>query len=159
MNVLFVCTGNSCRSIMAEALFNHLARRGWEAASAGSQPTGQVHPRALALLAREGIPVDGLHSKSWDRLETRPDIVITLCSSAAGETCPLYLGPVIRAHWGLEDPARAQGGDEIIEAAFQQAYDLLGARIEAFLTLPLAEVAHDPARLKQALDGIGQLSP
>ena len=158
MNVLFVCTGNSCRSIMAEALFNHLAGHGWKAASGGSQPTGRVHPRALALLAREGIPVDGLHSKSWDRLEETPDILITLCASATGEACPLYLGPAIRAHWGLEDPARVQGDEDVMEDAFRQAYRLIRARVEAFLALPLAELEHDTARLGQALEQIGRLS-
>ena len=109
MNVLFRCTGNSCRSILGEAIFNHLAPAGWKAMSAGSRATGQVHPRVLALLAREGIPTQGLHSKSWDNLLTTPDIVITVCSSAAGETCPIYLGHVLRTHWDVEDPARATG--------------------------------------------------
>ena len=98
MNVLFLCTGNSCRSILGEATFNHLAPVGWHAISAGSQPAGFVHPRSLALLARQGITTDGLHSKSWDSLPATPDIVITVCSSAAGETCPAYLGPVLRTH-------------------------------------------------------------
>src|SRR5690606_18311709 len=92
MNLLFLCTGNSCRSILAEAIFNHLAPAGWQAMSAGSQPTGQVHPRALALLQQEGIATDGLNSKSWSNLPLTPDVVITVCSSAAGETCPAYLG-------------------------------------------------------------------
>ena len=109
MNVLFLCTGNSCRSILGEATFNHLAPPGWRAMSAGSRPTGQVHPRSLALLQREGIPTEGYHSKSWDNLPATPDIVITVCSSAAGETCPAYLGPVLRTHWGVDDPAHATG--------------------------------------------------
>ncbi len=95
-NILFLCTGNSCRSILAEATFNHLAPAGWKAMSAGSKPTGQVHPRSLALLAREGISTEGCHSKSWDNLplppDMTPDVVITVCSNAAGETCPAYLG-------------------------------------------------------------------
>jgi arsenate reductase len=105
MNVLFLCTGNSCRSILAEATFNALAPRGMRAISAGSQPAGYVHPRSLALLAREGISAEGAHSKSWDALPVTPDVVITVCASAAGETCPAYLGPVVRAHWGVADPA------------------------------------------------------
>src|SRR5512134_118822 len=103
MNVLFLCTGNSCRSILGEATFNHLAPAGWRAMSAGSRPTGKVHPRTLALLDREGIPIEGCHSKSWDDLADTPDMVITVCSSAAGETCPSYLGAALRTHWGVED--------------------------------------------------------
>ena len=159
MNVLFLCTGNSCRSILGEATFNHLAPPGWKAMSAGSRPTGQVHPRSLALLAREGISTEGYHSKSWDNLPLTPDIVITVCASAAGETCPAYLGPVLRAHWGVEDPAHATGTDEEIDAIFMQAYRILRARIEAFFALPLAELQNDRARLKAELDRIGTLMP
>lgn len=159
MNVLFLCTGNSCRSILAEAAFNHLAPAGWEAMSAGSHPTGQVHPRSLALLAREGISVDGYVSKSWDNLPHTPDVVVTVCASAAGETCPAYLGQVIRTHWGVEDPAHATGTDEEIDAAFDTAYRILRTRIEAFLALPLADLKSDPVRLKTELDRIGSLFP
>ncbi|AXT45814.1 MULTISPECIES: arsenate reductase ArsC [Chromobacterium] len=159
MNVLFLCTGNACRSILGEAVFNHLAPEGWRAMSAGSQPTGQVHPRSLALLSREGIAAEGCHSKSWDHLPATPDIVITVCASAAGETCPAYLGPVLRTHWGVEDPAHATGSDAEIDAAFMSAYRILRARIEAFLALPLAELQQDRARLKAELDRIGSLLP
>ncbi|OQS41903.1 arsenate reductase ArsC [Chromobacterium haemolyticum] len=159
MNVLFLCTGNACRSILGEAVFNHLAPEGWRAMSAGSQPTGQVHPRSLALLSREGIAAEGCHSKSWDHLPATPDIVITVCASAAGETCPTYLGPVLRTHWGVEDPAHATGSDAEIDAAFMSAYRILRARIEAFLALPLAELQQDRARLKAELDRIGSLLP
>lgn len=158
MNLLFLCMGNSCRSILAEAIFNHLAPTGWKAMSAGSQPTGQVHPRSLALLEREGISIDGLHSKSWDDLPITPDVVITLCSEAAGETCPAYLGPVLRAHWGVDDPAHATGTEAEIEAAFTTAYRILRRRIEAFFALPLAQLAHDRTRLKAELDRIGAFS-
>jgi arsenate reductase len=157
-NVLFLCTGNSCRSILAEATFNHLAPPGWRAVSAGSKPTGKVHPRSLALLAREGISTEGYHSKSWDELPEVPDIVVTVCASAAGETCPVYLGPVLRTHWGVDDPAHATGTDAQIDAAFMRAYGTLRARIEAFLSLPLAEVRLDRARLKAELDRIGELA-
>ena len=159
MNVLFLCTGNSCRSILGEATFNHLAPAGWKAMSAGSQPTGQVHPRSLALLAKEGIATEGYSSKSWDNLPATPDIVITVCASAAGETCPAYLGPVLRTHWGVEDPAHATGSDDEINAAFMQAYRILRARIEAFLALPLETLVQDKAALKAALDKIGSLLP
>ena len=157
MNVLFLCTGNSCRSILAEAVFNHLAPAGWKAMSAGSKPTGQVHPRSLALLAREGIATSGYHSKTWDHLPLTPDVVITVCSNAAGETCPAYLGPVLRSHWGVDDPAHATGTDEELDAAFMAAYRVLRTRIEALFALPLSELTNDPARLKQELDRIGEL--
>jgi arsenate reductase len=159
MNILFLCTGNSCRSILGEAVFNHLAPAGWHAMSAGSKPTGKVHPRSLALLAREGISTEGYYSKSWDSLPAAPDIVITVCGSAAGETCPAYLGPVLRTHWGVEDPAHATGTDEEIDAAFTKAYRTLRARIEAFLELPLKELQHDRTRLKAEMDRIGTLLP
>lgn len=159
MNILFLCTGNSCRSILGEATFNHLAPQGWKALSAGSHPTGQVHPRSLALLAREGISTEGYYSKSWDNLPVTPDIVITVCASAAGETCPAYLGRVLRIHWGVEDPAHVTGADEEINAAFMQAYQVLRTRIEAFLTLPLTELQNDRARFKSELDRIGALLP
>ncbi|MBF6615950.1 arsenate reductase ArsC [Pollutimonas thiosulfatoxidans] len=157
MNILFLCTGNSCRSILAEATFNHVAPAGWTAMSAGSHPTGQVHPRSLALLAREGISTTGYSSKSWDNLPLTPDMVVTVCASAAGETCPAYLGPVIRTHWGVEDPAHATGTDEEIDAAFEHAYRILRARIKAFLALPLTELKGNPTRLKAELDRIGSL--
>jgi arsenate reductase len=157
MNVLFLCTGNSARSIIAEGVFNHLAPNGWRAMSAGSHPTGRVHPRTLTLLASEGIPVEGLHSKSWDNLPVTPDIVITVCASAAGETCPAYLGPVLRSHWGVDDPAHATGTDAEIEAAFEKAYQTLRERIGAFLALPLADLERDRTRFKAELDRIGAL--
>ena len=156
MNVLFLCTGNSCRSILGEATFNHLAPEGWHAMSAGSKPTGKVHPRSLALLEREGIAIDGYHSKSWDALPVTPDIVITVCSSAAGETCPAYLGPVLRTHWGVDDPAHATGTVAEIDAAFNTAYRTLRRRIEAFVALPLHDLQQDRARLKLELDRIGE---
>ena len=158
MNVLILCTGNSCRSILAEATFNHLAPPGWRAVSAGSKPAGYVHPRSLALLRREGIATDGYASKSWDSLPFTPDIVITVCVSAAGEACPAYLGAVLRAHWGVDDPAHATGTEEEIDAAFMLAYRILRKRIEAFLALPLDELGADPARLKAELDRIGALA-
>lgn len=156
MNVLFLCTGNSCRSILGEATFNHLAPEGWHAMSAGSKPTGKVHPRSLALLQREGIAIDACHSKSWDALPVTPDIVITVCSSAAGETCPAYLGPVLRTHWGVDDPAHATGTDVQIDAAFMAAYRTLRRRIEAFVALPLHDLQQDRPRLKLELDRIGE---
>ncbi len=157
MNVLFLCTGNSCRSILGEATFNHLAPAGWHAMSAGSNPAGYVHPRSLVLLAREGISTEGYHSKSWDNLPATPDIVITVCGSAAGETCPAYLGNVLRTHWGVEDPAHVTGSDEVIDAAFVKAYSILRARIEAFFALPLEKLQHDKAALKVEMDKIATI--
>jgi len=159
MNILFLCTGNSCRSILAEATFNHLAPEGWHATSAGSHPSGYVHPRSLALLAREGIATEGCRSKSWDNLPSTPDIVVTVCANAAGETCPAYLGPVLRTHWGVEDPVHATGTDAEIDAAFMTAYRILRTRIEAFLALPLGGLQHYPEKLKAELDRIGTLMP
>lgn len=125
--------------------------------SAGSQPTGQVHPRSLALLAHEGISTEGFCSKSWNDLPSVPDLIVSVCASAAGEACPVYLGPVLRTHWGVEDPAHATGTDEEIDAAFVVAYRVLRARIEAFLALPLDVIQGDPTTFKAALDRIGQL--
>ncbi|NOT69562.1 MAG: arsenate reductase ArsC [Methylophilaceae bacterium] len=157
MNILFLCTGNSCRSILGEATFNHLAPAGWRAMSAGSQPAGYVHPRSLALLAAQGIATEGYHSKSWADLPAVPDIVIGVCGNAAGETCPAYLGAVLRTHWGVADPARVTGTDEEIEVAFMQAYRILRARIEAFFALPLHQLQHDKSALKVEMDKIASL--
>lgn len=159
MTVLFLCTGNSCRSILSEAVFNHLAPAGLAAISAGSQPVGQPHPRAIALLRSKDIPTGGLSSKSWHDLPVTPDIVITVCGSAAGETCPAYLGPVMRAHWGLEDPSHVIGTEDAIAAAFARTYAIIVARTEAFLALPLARLRESPAALKAELDRIGTLLP
>jgi len=157
MNILFLCTGNSCRSILGEATFNHLAPAGWKAMSAGSKPAGYVHPRSLELLKREGISTEGYFSKSWENLPATPDIVISVCGNAANETCPAYLGPVLRSHWGVEDPAHATGTDEEIDAAFMKAYRILRARIETFLALPLETLIHNKAALKVAMDKIATI--
>ncbi|OAI09253.1 arsenate reductase ArsC [Methylomonas methanica] len=159
MNVLFLCTGNSCRSVLGEATFNHLAPAGWHGMSAGSKPTGKIHPRSLALLAREGISTEGYYSKSWNDLPVTPDIVLSVCGNAANETCPAYLGPVMRSHWGVEDPAHVEGTDEEIDAAFMVAYRILRHRIEQFFALPLDELKNNPERLKAELDRIGTLVP
>lgn len=156
-NVLFLCTGNSCRSILSEATFNHLAPVGFKAISAGSQPAGQLHPRAVALLQSKGIATEGYYSKSWDDLPETPDIVVTVCASAAGEACPAYLGPVLRTHWGVDDPGHVVGSEEEILAAFEQTYRIIRARIDAFLALPLAELVNDKPGLKAELDKIGTI--
>lgn len=163
MKLLFLCTGNSCRSILAEAIFNHLAPADMHAMSAGSQPTGEVHPRSIALLKSKGIATEGYFSKSWDNLPQAPDIVITVCGNAAGETCPAYLiensqgGKVMRAHWGADDPAKATGTEAEINASFEQAYQILRKRIEAFLALP-TNIFNNPSELQAQLNRIGMLS-
>jgi arsenate reductase len=159
MNVLFLCTGNSCRSLIGEATFNHLAPKGWHALSAGSKPLGRLNSQAVALLEQEGISTEGYYSKSWNDLPLTPDIVISVCGNAANETCPAYLGPVLRSHWGVEDPAHVTGTDAEINAAFMTAYRILRHRIEQFLALPLAELQNDPIRLKTELDRISTLLP
>lgn len=155
MTVLFLCTGNSCRSILGEATFNHLAPTGWHAMSAGSHPTGIVHPRSLQLLAREGIDSSGYVSKSWDNLPVAPDIVITVCSSAANEVCPVYLSRAVKTHWGVADPAAATGTKDEINAAFESAYRILRTRIEALFALQLDTLAGDTIKLQSELDRIG----
>ncbi len=159
MNVLFLCTGNSCRSVLGEATFNHLAPEGWLALSAGSKPAGYIHPRSLALLEREGISTEGYYSKSWNDLPVTPDIVLSVCGNAANETCPAYLGPVLRSHWGVEDPAHVEGSDAEIDAAFMTTYRILRHRIEQFLALPLNELKNNRDQLKLELDRISTLLP
>jgi arsenate reductase len=161
MNILFLCTGNSCRSILAEAIFNALAPAGMRAMSAGSDPTGKVHPRSIALLTQKGITTEGYYSKSWHDLPVVPDIVITVCGNAAGETCPAYIGKVIRAHWGVDDPAKATGTDAEINVSFESAYATLRKRIEAFLaidfnTIDLSKIENNPVLTNQLIQ-IGEL--
>src|SRR5690606_14322658 len=120
---------------------------------------GYVHPKSLALLEREDIAADGLHSKSWDELPVEPDLVITVCASAAGETCPVYLSSAPRVHWGVADPAKATGTEAEIEAAFESAYRILRARIEALFALPRDLAERDPAAFRAECARIGELMP
>ncbi|MGM0912899.1 MAG: arsenate reductase ArsC [Pseudomonadota bacterium] len=154
MNVLFLCTGNSCRSIYAEALFNHLTETRHRAWSGGSHPAGEVNPLTLIWLEKAGISTRGLTSKSWDDLEVTPDVVITVCDDAAGEACPLFLGKAVKAHWGVPDPSRAEGSETEIEAAFTGTFGALRRRIEAMLALPLDRLSDDA--LRQNLEEIHQ---
>lgn len=139
INVLVLCTGNSCRSILGEVLINELGQGRFRAYSAGSQPAGQVNPGALKKLAAEGHGIDGLASKSWDRFSEAGapeiDVVITVCDSAAGESCPVWYGSPVTAHWGIPDPADAAPEDA--DAAFDLTYRQLYSRIEALVELPL----------------------
>lgn len=153
MNILFLCTGNSCRSIIAEALFRSMAPTGFTAQSAGSKPAGYVHPRALEALAEAGIATQGYESKSWDNLQQKPDVVITLCAGAAGEACPVYFGNVVRSHWGMSDPAGVQGGEAAIKAAFAETLAVLRRRITTLVRQLEANPTVDADALKEILDG------
>lgn len=156
MRVLFMCTANSCRSILSEAMFNHLAPDGFEAVSAGSFPKGQVLPRSLTTLQQAGISTEGLSSKGNDAFESNPpDIVITVCDKAAGEACPVYFGPALKAHWGLEDPSDVQGTDSEVDAAFRCTLARIERRCRAFLALPFEQLSCD--ELKRELDRIGTM--
>jgi arsenate reductase len=158
-NVLFLCTGNSARSILGEALLNHLAGDRFHGYSAGSHPKGAVHPLALQVLVENGIPTDGLRSKPWDEFAAKGapqmDFVFTVCDSAAGEACPLWPGHPMTAHWGIEDPAAATGTELDRRAAFDDAFRYMRNRILAFTSLPLASI--DRMSLAAKLTGIGAM--
>jgi arsenate reductase len=155
LNVLFLCTGNSARSILAEAYLNSTAAGRFRAYSAGSHPAGKVNPFALELLRKKGIPTDGLRSKSWDEFAApgaqQLDLIFTVCDNAAGEACPLWPGQPITAHWGVADPAAVQGSDEEKRRAFAQALTQLSRRIDLMLGLPIDELGRQAlaARLMQ----------
>lgn len=156
MKVLFMCTANSCRSILSEAMFNHLAPEGFAAISSGSFPKGQVLPRSLSTLQAAGISTEGLYSKGNDAFEgSPPDLVITVCDKAAGEACPVYFGPAVKAHWGLEDPSDAQGDEASIQAAFDTTLGTIATRCRAFFALPFGQLS--PAELKAELERIALL--
>jgi len=151
-----MCTANSCRSILSEAMFNHLAPAGFAAVSAGSFPKGQVLPRSLTTLQQAGISITGLSSKGNDAFaDNPPDIVITVCDKAAGEACPLYFGPALKAHWGLEDPSDVVGDEAAMDAAFRATLARIEQRCRAFLALPFDTLGRD--ELKHELDRIGAL--
>jgi protein-tyrosine-phosphatase len=156
--VLFVCTGNSARSVLAEGLMNHLGRGRFKAWSAGSRPVGRVNPFALEILRRSHIPTDGFRSKSWDEFSGPDapllDFVFTVCDSAAGEACPYWPGQPMTAHWGLPDPAAVEGSDDDKLRAFNDTAISLRRRIELLLALPVASL--DKLTLKHRLDEIGQ---
>ncbi len=160
-NILFLCTGNSARSIMAEVLMNHLARGRFRAFSAGSHPAGAVNPFALELLRRKGLPADDLRSKNWDEFAQagapRMDFVITVCDRAAGEVCPVWPGQPMTAHWGFEDPAAAQGPDEAKCKVFEKVFIEIARRIELLLALPLDKL--DRLALERKVREIGRAQP
>ena len=158
-NVLFLCTGNSARSIMAEVLLNHLGRDRFRAFSAGSHPRGDVHPLALETLRRNHLSVDGLRSKSWDEFAKpgAPELhfVFTVCDRAAQEICPMWPGQPMTAHWGIEDPALAEGTMDQQQRAFALAFRALDARIRLFTCLPVESL--DALSLQRQLDSIGRI--
>ncbi len=157
LTVFVICTGNSCRSVMGEALFNHLGQGRIQAFSAGSHPIGRINQGALATLKRHGLPTEGYQSQSWEEFEGQPmDIAITVCDNAAGETCPVYLTKAVRAHWGVSDPGHVEGSEEQKIAAFEQTFRILTLRINKMLALPLETMP--PEQLSAELNAIGQLT-
>jgi arsenate reductase len=156
-NVLFLCTGNSARSILAEVLLNHWGQGRFRGFSAGSFPKGQVHPLAIELLQWTNLPTEGLRSKSWDEFAAPGappiDLIITVCDNAAGEACPVWPGNPLTAHWGVADPAAVEGG-AAKGAAFRKALAELEARIKLFMSIPIESL--DRLALQQAVRGIGQ---
>lgn len=155
-NALFLCTGNSARSILGEALMNKMGEGRFAAYSAGSQPKGDVHPMAIEVLGGFGYPTEGLHSKSWDEF-TKPgapqfDFIFTVCDNAAGESCPVFPGKPITAHWGVEDPAAVEGEEQ--REAFLDALSYLKRRIELFLMLPIKTI--DEMSMRSKLAEIGR---
>lgn len=156
MNILYICTHNRCRSILSEAITNHFAQPWITAQSAGSQPQGEVHPLTLRYLQKAGIATLGLHSKSWEQLDNfTPDVVITVCDSAAGEACPLWLGNTLKIHWGLKDPSKLQGSDEVLEEAFKQCIATIKTRVHALTAIAQQERSHWPALLTQLIEHQG----
>ena len=156
-NVLFLCTGNSARSVLSEVLLNQRGQGKFRAFSAGSHPAGRVNPFALEFLKANGFPTDGLRSKSWDefaRAGSPPiDFIFTVCDNAAGEVCPIWPGKPMTAHWGIPDPAAVEGTDEDKRAAFKEAFRLLERRVSLFLSLPIRSL--DKLALSQKLKEIG----
>jgi protein-tyrosine-phosphatase len=157
-NVLFLCTGNSARSILAESLLNDLGKGRFRAFSAGSHPTEQVNPLALELLEKNRFPIEGLRSKSWNDFAVddapRLDFVITVCDNAAGEACPVWPEQPVTAHWGIPDPAAVEGSDEVKRRAFESAMNQMQRRVSMFVSLPFN--ALDNLKLQQAVRDIGQ---
>ncbi|HUL33359.1 MAG TPA: arsenate reductase ArsC [Candidatus Eisenbacteria bacterium] len=158
-NVLFLCTGNSSRSILAEAILRHRGEPRFHAYSAGSHPAGRVHPGAVEQLQSVGLPLDGLRSKSWDEFTAsgapRMNFVFTVCDAAAAEVCPVWPGQPVTAHWGIPDPGNAPGGPEALRRAFRDAYVTLGRRIDLFLSLPLDKL--DSLAVQKEVDRIGKM--
>jgi arsenate reductase (thioredoxin) len=156
-NVLVLCTGNSARSIMAEALINTMGKGRFRAYSAGSHPTGKANPFAIEQVASTGYPIDNLRSKSWDEFAQpdapQLDFILTVCDNAAGEVCPVWPGQPISAHWGFEDPAAVEGSDEAKRAAFNKVFRQILGRVQVFVNLPLTML--DKTAIKREMQAIG----
>ncbi|NRB40227.1 MAG: arsenate reductase ArsC [Pseudomonadales bacterium] len=163
MKLLFICTHNRCRSILAEAICRHLGQDQLISASAGSAPVAEVHPLSLKYLSQQGINTDGLRSQSWlDVQDFKPDMVITVCDSAAGESCPLWMGNTAKAHWGLPDPSRVEGTDDQIQQAFLQVMQVLSKRINTLLEYSSDELnraLENPAALHSLFQDIALAIP
>lgn len=156
MKVLFMCTANSCRSVLSEGLFNHMAPDGFTAVSSGSFPSGRLNPRAVSTLQGLGIDTSGLYSKGSEVFsDSPPDIVITVCDKAGGEPCPVFFGPAIKSHWGLADPSDVEGTDSEIQRAFDATVTQIRKRFEAFFRLDHSTLTAE--QLKRELDRIGEL--
>ncbi len=156
MKILFMCTANSCRSVLSEGLFNHIAPAGFTAVSSGSFPSGRLNPRAVSTLQSLGVDTSTLYSKGSESFaDNPPDVVITVCDKAGGEPCPVYFGPAIKSHWGLSDPSEVTGSDEQVQAAFDATVEHIRRRFDALFALDLKELG--PMELKHALDQIGEL--
>ena len=159
-NVLFLCTGNSARSILAEALLNKAGRGIFKAYSAGSQPKGEVHPLALERLRKSNLPVEGFRSKSWSEFSAadapKLDFIFTVCDNAANEVCPIWPGQPMTAHWGIPDPAAVEGTEKVKQKAFLKAFLQLQTRINLFMSLPVESL--DRLSLQQKLRDIGQVA-
>lgn len=159
LNVLFLCTGNSARSILAESILNAAGKGRFQAYSAGSHPAGQVNPLVLDWLKKQGLPTEGLRSKSWDEFAApdapKLDFVMTVCDNAAGEVCPVWPGQPMTAHWGIEDPAAVAGSEEAQRHAVSMAALMLNRRIALFTSLPLNKL--DALSLQRELTAIGEL--
>jgi len=157
LNIFVICTGNSCRSVMGEALINHLGQGRVKAFSAGSHPIGRINAGALATLQRHNLLTKGYQSQSWDDFQDTPmDIVITVCDNAAGETCPFYLTKAVRAHWGVSDPGHIEGTEAEKVAAFEETFRILTLRVTKMLALDLVTLPSD--KLTAELNAIGKLS-
>jgi arsenate reductase len=154
LKVLFICTHNRCRSILSEAITNHVGQGKIEAQSAGSQPVGEVHPLSIKYLQEAGISTEGLISQSWNEFEDfAPDVVITVCDSAAGESCPLWFGQSVKVHWGLADPSKLTGSEEEIAQAFRTTIDEITQRVNAMLSINVN--TQDQQALREAFQALG----
>ncbi|QIL88661.1 arsenate reductase ArsC [Microbulbifer sp. SH-1] len=157
MNILYICTHNRCRSILSEAITNHLAQGRIKACSAGSQPSGEVHPLSIRYLREKGIDTAGLESKSWDAFEqNQPDVVVTVCDSAANESCPVWFGDTLKVHWGLPDPSKLEGSEEDIREAFYRVMETIEHRVQGLLSLQEKNLSRE--ELRNALVSIAEVN-